>query len=174
MDKVPTGIPGLDKMLGGGFPVGRVILILGEPGTGKTILSTQFIANGILKFNESGIFVSMDETKYHFYKEMDNFGWNFYEFERQKKFIFLHAAPIRHIPEEVSIGKLSIGRKDFSLLSLIESISTYVKFINAKRMAIDPISALLFQYPDVNERRRAVLDLMDAIMNTGTTCILTF
>ncbi|MEM3506804.1 MAG: ATPase domain-containing protein [Candidatus Bathyarchaeia archaeon] len=174
MDKVPTGIPGLDKMLGGGFPVGRVILILGEPGTGKTILSTQFIANGILKFNESGIFVSMDETKYHFYKEMDNFGWNFYEFERQKKFIFLHAAPIRHIPEEVSIGKLSIGRKDFSLLSLIESISTYVKFINAKRMAIDPISALLFQYPDVNERRRAVLDLMEAIMNTGTTCILTF
>jgi KaiC/GvpD/RAD55 family RecA-like ATPase len=53
-------------------------------------------------------------------------------------------------------------------------MSTYVKVINAKRMVIDPISALLFQYPDVNERRRATLDLMEAIMNTGTTCILTF
>lgn len=173
-EKIPTGIPGLDKMLDGGFPVGRIILVLGEPGTGKTILSAQFLADGILKFNESGVFISMDESKYHFYKEMNKFGWDFYKFEKQKKFIFLHAAPIRHLPEEVSIGKLSIGRKDFSLLSLIESMNTYVRVINAKRIVIDPISALLFQYPDVNERRRAVLDLMEAIMNTGTTCILTF
>ncbi|MEM2896794.1 MAG: ATPase domain-containing protein [Candidatus Bathyarchaeia archaeon] len=173
-DRIPTGIPGLDEMLDGGFPSGRVVLILGEPGTGKTILSAQFIADGILRFNESGVFISMDEAKHHFYKEMSKFGWNFYEFEKQKKFIFLHAAPVRHLPEEVSIGKLSIGRKDFSILSLIESMNTYVEVIDAKRIIVDPISALLFQYPDVNERRSAVLDLIEAIMKTGTTCLLTF
>ena len=74
---VATGIQGLDKLVSGGFPEGRIILVVGGPGTGKTILASQFLYKGIYDFNENGVFISLDETKSHFYKEMQSFGWDF-------------------------------------------------------------------------------------------------
>src|SRR5437667_260526 len=54
VDRTPTGIPGLDEILSGGFPRGRVILLVGGPGTGKTILTSQFLLNGIKIYGENG------------------------------------------------------------------------------------------------------------------------
>src|SRR6266516_3089816 len=125
VDRTPTGIPGLDEILTGGFPRGRVILLVGGPGTGKTILTSQFLMNGIKMYGENGAFVSLDETKL--------FGWKFEDLEKGKKFAFINASPLRHMPGEVKIGRTSIGRKDFSILSLIEGIKTHTELINAKR-----------------------------------------
>ncbi|MBS7645269.1 MAG: ATPase domain-containing protein [Candidatus Bathyarchaeia archaeon] len=170
--KVSTGVSGLDEILGGGLPAGRVILILGGPGTGKTILATQFIVDGLNK-GEGGVFVSLDETKFHYYSEMSRFGWELERFEKDKTFSFLDASPIRHLPGEVKVGKLTIGRRDFSMLSLIEGIKSAVKEISAKRLVVDPIASLIFQYPDPVERRTAMLDLVEALVGLGTTSILT-
>ncbi len=63
--RTPTGIPGLDKLLTGGLPKSRIILLSGGPGTGKTILSSQYLVNGILDYEESGVYVSLDENKQH-------------------------------------------------------------------------------------------------------------
>src|SRR5712692_3760785 len=84
VDRTPTGIPGLDEILSGGFPRGRVILLVGGPGTGKTILTSQFLMNGIKIYGENGAFVSLDETKAHYYREMALFGWKFEELRRAK------------------------------------------------------------------------------------------
>ncbi|MGC8962084.1 MAG: RAD55 family ATPase [Candidatus Bathyarchaeia archaeon] len=170
--KVSTGVSGLDEILGGGLPAGRVILILGGPGTGKTILATQFVVDGLNR-GEGAVFVSLDETKFHYYSEMSKFGWNLEKFEKDKKFSFLDASPIRHLPGEVKVGKLTIGRRDFSMLSLIEGIKSAVKEISAKRLVVDPIASLIFQYPDPVERRTAMLDLVEALVGLGTTSILT-
>ena len=75
--RASTGVQGLDELLSGGFPEGRVILVVGGPGTGKTILASQFLYKGIYDYNENGIFVSLDEGKNHHYSEMQNFGWDF-------------------------------------------------------------------------------------------------
>ena len=170
--KVSTGVSGLDEILGGGLPVGRVILILGGPGTGKTILATQFLVDGLSK-GEGGVFVSLDETKFHYYSEMSKFGWNLEKYEKDKIFNFLDASPIRHLPGEVKVGKLTIGRRDFSMLSLIEGIKSSVKEISAKRLVVDPIASLIFQYPDPVERRTVLLDLIEALVGLGITSILT-
>ena len=61
--KVRTGIPGLDELVDGGFPEGRVILVIGGPGTGKTIMCSQFLHKGIYENQENGVFVSLDESK---------------------------------------------------------------------------------------------------------------
>ena len=173
VDRTPTGIPGLDEILSGGFPRGRVILLVGGPGTGKTILTSQFLMNGIKIYGENGAFVSLDESKAHYYREMALFGWKFEELEKGKKFAFINASPLRHMPGEVKIGRQSIGRKDFSILSLIEGIKTHTELINAKRVVVDPVTSLIFQYPEMVERRTAILDLVDALVKTGATCLMT-
>jgi len=168
-----TGIPGLDEILNGGIPQGRVVLVVGGPGTGKTILATQFLVNGIKKYGENSVFVSLDESKQHYYSEMEKFGWDLGRLEQEKKFVFVDASPIRSIPGEVKIGKMTIGKREFSLLSLIEGIRAAVKSTNAQRIAIDPIASLIFQYPDTVQRRNAVLELIEALVGTGGTCIVT-
>jgi circadian clock protein KaiC len=169
--RVPTGIAGLDGLLGGGFPPGRVILVLGEPSAGHTILDSQFLMNGINKFGENGLLVSMEESKSYYEWEMHQYGMDFAIAEKQGKFSFVDASPVRAIPGEVKIGKLTIGRQDFSLLSLLQLIRNNAKTINAKRVVLDPISMLIFQYPDETQRRKALLNIVEAMTETGATCI---
>jgi KaiC/GvpD/RAD55 family RecA-like ATPase len=129
--------------------------------------------NGVKNYGENGLFVSLDESKAHFYRETMTFGWNLEELEKQRKFMFLDASPIRHIPGEVKIGKLTIGKREFSMISLIESIKSSAQTLDARRIVVDPIASLVFQYPDVVQRRTAILDLIEALIGTGATSILT-
>jgi KaiC/GvpD/RAD55 family RecA-like ATPase len=170
--RTPTGIPGLDEILGGGFPQGRVLLVLGEPGAGKTILCSQFLMNGIEKFGEAGLFVSLEEGKGHYWREMESFGWDFASAEKENKFQFVDASPIRTIPGEVRIGNLTIGKQDFSLVSLLEVIRSNARALGAQRIVVDPVSLLLFQYSDQTQRRKSLLDLVEALSDTGATCLL--
>ena len=170
--RTPTGIPGFDEIIGGGFPSERVVLILGEPGSGKTILCSQFLYNGAIKYGQNGLFVSMEENRGHYLREMAQFGWNFSGLEGSGNFTFVDASPIRTIPDEVKVGNLTVGKHDFSMISLLEVVRNGAKKINAKRIVLDPISLLLAQYPDDIQQRRALLDIVEALSETGATCIL--
>ena len=55
--KVPTGIKGLDSVISGGFPRGSLILLAGNPGTGKTVFSSAFLYHGAVDYGENGIYV---------------------------------------------------------------------------------------------------------------------
>jgi len=167
-----TGVGGLDEVLGGGLPAGRIVLLLGEPGAGKTILSSQFLYNGITKFGENGLFISLEESRSHFLREMSALGLDFSSLEKAGKFAFVDASPIRTVPEEVKLGKVTIGKQDFSLISLLELINTRAKAIGALRIVVDPVSLLIFQFADDTQRRKALLDLVEALSETGATCVL--
>jgi KaiC/GvpD/RAD55 family RecA-like ATPase len=172
-ERVPSGIPGLDEIMGGGFPKERVILIVGGPGTGKTILTAQFLVNGIKKYGENAVFVSMDENREHIAREMGQFKWDLEKLENEKKFAFVDASPIRHLPGEVKLGKLTVGKRDFSLISVVEGIRKAFESINAKRVVVDSLASLTFNYPDPIQRRTGILDLIEALSETKTTCLMT-
>lgn len=62
IQRCSSGCPGLNDVLGGGLPVGHFYLIEGEPGTGKTTLALQFIAEGI-KQGEKVLYVTLSESR---------------------------------------------------------------------------------------------------------------
>src|SRR4029079_9246958 len=74
--KTPTGIVGLDEITGGGLPHGRTTLLLGGPGSGKTILSLKFLVHCARACKEPGIFVAFEETSKRIIANARSFGWN--------------------------------------------------------------------------------------------------
>src|SRR3954466_12258753 len=62
MIRCSSGCPGLDDVLGGGLPAGHIYLVEGEPGTGKTTLALQFVAEG-LKRGETVLYVTLSESR---------------------------------------------------------------------------------------------------------------
>ncbi len=171
--RTPTGIPGLDKLLTGGLPKGRIVLLSGGPGTGKTILSSQFLVNGILDYEEPGVYVSLDENKQHLCEEMLDFGWDLADLENNKKLVFLEASPIRYLPAQIRVGKLMVDRKEFSIATLIDVIRKSVSDIGAKRIVVDPVTTLVFQFEGQIQQRNALVELVEALADTGATCLIT-
>lgn len=72
---VATGIAGLDNILGGGFTPNRIYLIEGDPGSGKTTLSLQYLLEG-RRAGEKGMYVSLSETKEELEGVAHSHGWN--------------------------------------------------------------------------------------------------
>jgi KaiC/GvpD/RAD55 family RecA-like ATPase len=172
LNRAKTGVKGLDEMLNGGLPSGRSILVCGGPGSGKTIFGLQFLLNGI-DDNENGLFVSLDESLEHIREDALEFGWALEELERQQKLCVVDASPLRTIPGEVKLGGIRIGKRDFSMMSLMDIIKTRALKIKAKRVVVDGITNLIIQYPQIFEQRMAVLDLLEAVSSLGSTNIFT-
>ena len=57
MRRIHTSIPGLDRLLQGGFPDGSAIMVTGPPGVGKTLLGLQFLYGGVKEYNEPGVLI---------------------------------------------------------------------------------------------------------------------
>ena len=183
--KIETGITGLDIMLQGGFPEGRMILIMGGPGTGKTIFCSQFLHYGATEQGEKGVYISLDETKPHFLEEMLTFGWDFQELEQANLFTFIDASDIRRISEKAEVGRLHVGGTELARARLIDNIFTiadgsgsssiekFIGDIGATRVVLDSISGLLFRFPEAWKKRKAILDVMEALSVSGATCLIT-
>ncbi len=175
--KITTGIDGLDELVGGGFPEGRVVLIIGGPGTGKTIVCSQFLYKGIYENQENGVFVSLDEGKDHFYSEMQQFGWDFRNAENERKFAFVDATRMSRVAmlkeklykEETR----SLRGKRLSVDKLIEDLQAKIQTTEAKRIAVDTLAALTYRFPDPIERRTAVVDLIESLADLGVTSLVT-
>lgn len=176
-EKTTTGVQGLDELLGGGVPRGRAVLVIGGPGTGKTILAAQFLYKGMKDHNENGIFVSLDESKEHFLDEMQQFGWDFRKAEGDKKFAFIDATRLSRVAmlkeklykEETE----SLQGKQLSIEKLLEEVQAKIQMIKAKRVVVDTLAALFYRFPDPVERRSAVVDLIESLSDLPVTSIIT-
>jgi KaiC/GvpD/RAD55 family RecA-like ATPase len=176
-ETVPTGVYGLDEMISGGFPKKRIILILGSPGAGKTILASQFIYKGLTEFNENGVMVSLDENKDHYYSEMLNFGWDFKKAEEENKFRFIDATRLSRVAmlkeKMMKEETHSLRGKLLSIDKLIEQLQDKISEIGAKRVVLDTLASLFYRFVDPIERRTAGTDLIEALSDLGTTTLVT-
>jgi len=89
--KAPTGIAGFDEISGGGLPRGRTTLLVGGPGSGKTVLALQFLVHGARDCREPGILVAFEEGSKRIVANAASFGWNLDELRRRKNLFFMDA-----------------------------------------------------------------------------------
>src|SRR3989442_6571173 len=94
LDRVPTGIKGLDELLGGGFPDGRCILIVGSPGSGKTTFALQYLYHGAM-LGETGLYVTLDEHPDHVKRNLQSYDWDIDGMEKKGKLLFIDASGLR-------------------------------------------------------------------------------
>jgi circadian clock protein KaiC len=139
LERISTGISTLDALIEGGIPRGFTVLVAGNPGTGKTILTTHFLYDGLLR-GEAAVYVSFSESKKQFYENFNRFGMKFADFEKDNKFAYLDFA---------SITKEGIS-------DALEEVLSVSRNIGARRVVIDSFSAILLAFDNINEARIAL------------------
>ena len=85
VERVKTGIPGFDKITDGGLPKDNLVVISGDPGSGKTIFCIEFLYKGATEFDEPGVFVSLEEGKEAIIQTASIFGWDLQKLIDKKK-----------------------------------------------------------------------------------------
>jgi len=83
IERLSIGIPELDRILAGGIPRGFSVAVTGEPGTGKTILCIQFVAQGIRE-GDRCIYVTTEESRESIIVQAGQFGFDFSRVLREK------------------------------------------------------------------------------------------
>lgn len=157
-----TGIEGLDAMLNGGLPSGRIILVSGSTGTGKTSLGMQFIYNGIKKFNEPGLYMTFEQDKSHIKADMTTIGMDLEGLGDRFRLI---GGPIETIYKYKK--KTKAGFED-----IIGEVEEVVNKIGAKRVVLDPINLFLMLFDDKDERRMALATMTEHLTSLGCTSLL--
>jgi len=111
IERISSGIPGLDTLLRGGLPKGRIFLVIGNSGAGKTIFGMQFLYNGAVEHGEPGLYISLKENATHLKEEMLELGWDVEELESKGLLAIIDASPIRSIPGDIHLGEIKVGKR---------------------------------------------------------------
>jgi circadian clock protein KaiC len=162
--KVPTGIFGFDEIAHGGLPEGRTTLVAGTTGSGKTIFATAFLYHGMDALNESAVFVTFEEKPEDIMRNMLDFGWDLQKYKAKNMLYFVDVSTQPEMAEEVGAYDLS---------GLITRVVYGVKKVNAKRVVIDTLSALLDRLQDKVAIRAGLFQLASELKAIGVTTILT-
>ncbi len=160
LDRISTGVSDLDSLIEGGIPRGYVVMLAGNPGTGKTTLSSQFLYEGLtssLLDNENSIYISFNESKAQFYINSNRLGMDFEKYERQNKFMFLDF----------------VSMKSDGIEDAFEEILAAIRLTKAKRIVLDSFSALSLAFKERIETRNVIQMFVGKLMKSeGITSII--
>jgi len=158
LERISSGIPGLDELIEGGFEKGSTIVAIGTPCAGKTTFALQFLYYGITKYNEPGIFITFDESKEALLKHYLEYGWDFEALEKKGEFLVLE-----YRPHQVN--------------KLLEEgggiIKDAIKSMGAKRLVIDSVTGYSLLFKDEYQKRESIVDLFELLKKWGTTTLIT-
>lgn len=166
-ERVTTGIGGLDPLLEGGFPKGRSILVTGEPGTGKTVFSLQFLVEG-LKRGEKGIFVTADESPMDIIEQGASMDWDLEPYIERKELAILNAgAYLSSLPGNGKDRQVDVQKA-------VSDLAGFVNQIGAERLVLDPAGPFVLLRDSaarIQDQTRLLIKLLRSSMQT--TNILT-
>ena len=170
MERVATGINGLDRLIDGGLPKGRTYLLTGSCGTGKTLFSLEYIYNGAKQYSEPGIFVTIDATPKTIREDALAIGMDIKKLEDKGLIRIIDASVARiGIPSEEEYAMPVTG---FDLDKLLLETMRATKKIGAKRVVIDSTPALGLTFQNSEDVRKAVLKINYVLSQSGATSMI--
>jgi circadian clock protein KaiC len=155
--RLSIGVPELDKMLGGGIPEGDSVLVSGSSGTGKSVLATEFIAEGIAQ-GEPGIVAVFEERPQAYADRASSFGLDLETPQKEGKLLMLYLRPL-----------------DLSVDETMHEILDAVQKIGAKRLVIDSLAGFeMALSPGFSEDfRESLYRMIFALTGIGVTILST-
>ncbi len=152
VDRIETGIYGVDQMIEGGLIENSAITVVGASGTGKTTFAVQFLMKGIEK-GEQALFVTLEETPEQIMREAEMMGWDMRKHHEESLFfIHLGGQNFKEMIEE-QLPKLVKARKDYDIKT---------------RVAIDPLTPVIWSTEDRLSQRELLEKLFTPLKELGT------
>jgi circadian clock protein KaiC len=162
--RISSGIPGLDDVLGGGFPSGHLYLIEGDAGAGKTTIGLHFLICG-LQAGERCLWITLSETERELRDTAVSHGWNIDAVEMLNLSISQEA-----LKKEQAYSFFSPA--DVELTETTRAILEAVDRVRPARIVFDPFSDIRHLARDVLNHRRQILALRDYFSERGCTVLL--
>ena len=162
--KSPTGINGLDEITYGGLPSGRVSLVCGAAGSGKTVLAMEFLLRGILDQQEPGVFMAFEETEKDLTQNVASMGFDLQELQQRGMLMIDH----------VRIDRSEIEETDgYNLEGLFVRLADSIETVKAKRVVLDTIEVLFAGLKNEAVVRSELRRLFGWLKEKGVTAIVT-
>lgn len=159
-----TGIDGLDEITEGGFPQGRTTLLCGSAGCGKTLMAMEFLLNGIIEYDEPGIFMAFEETSEELAMNVASLGYDLKNLESQKKLKVDHVHVDRSEIEETG---------DYDLEGLFIRLNYAIDSVGAKRVVLDTLETLFSGLSNLAILRAELRRLFRWLKDKGVTTVIT-
>lgn len=165
LEKVPTGINGFDPIALGGLPRGRTTLVTGSTGTGKTLFAVEFLARGLERYGEPGVFVTFEEPPADIRRNAASLGFPVERWEAEGRWTFLDAA------DEGEEWMVTAGHYNYA--ALVARIENAVRATGAHRVAIDSLGAVVARYPNIASVRAELFRFVSHLRQLGVTSVIT-
>lgn len=165
IEKIETGIAGFDLISNGGLPKGRTTLVSGTAGSAKTLFAVQFLAEGILRSGEAGIFVTFEEAPADIRRNVMSLGWDIEAWEAAGKWLFVDASPDPG-QDQVEAGRYDLG-------ALLARIEYAVSKSGATRLSMDSLGAIFAQFRDGAVVRAELFRIASVLRQLKITSVMT-
>ena len=164
LDKVPTGISGLDEITRGGLPKCRPTLVCGTAGSGKTMLAMEFLVRGAMEFDEPGVFLAFEETEEELARNVATLGFDLRRLAARKKLVTEFIRVERSEIEETG---------EYDLEGLFIRIGAAIDEVHAKRVVLDTLEVLFAGLTNHGIVRAELRRLFRWLKDKGVTAIVT-
>jgi len=154
---VPTGIDGLDFLLGDGLPQGTTVLVAGETGTGKSVLGLEYLVKGAQLYQEKGLYVSLEEPPERILMMAAAFSFNLEALIKEGYIQIMFRPFLNTHPDELWI-----------------ELADKIKEHGFKRLVLDPLPALISSIEDLYVLRERIYYLTAYLNNLGCTSFLLY